>query len=71
MLGTAGLEGFYLDCGFSGTGFKTAPAVGLCMAEMILDGEARTVDLSIYSPARFAQGKHITGEHAYSSNTWH
>ena len=71
MLGPAGPEGFYLDCGFSGTGFKTAPAVGLCMAEMILDGTARTVDLSIYSPMRFAEGRLIAGQHAYTSSTWH
>ncbi|MGE5074076.1 MAG: NAD(P)/FAD-dependent oxidoreductase [Anaerolineae bacterium] len=70
LLGTAGPQGFYLDCGFSGTGFKTAPAVGLCMAELILDGAAKTVDLSIYSPQRFAEGKLIAGAHAYSS-TWH
>jgi sarcosine oxidase subunit beta len=69
-LGTAGPEGFYLDCGFSGTGFKTAPAVGLCMSELILDGRSKTVDLSIYSPQRLAEGKQITGEHAYTS-IWH
>ena len=38
MLGAAGPQGFYVDCGYSGTGFKTAPAVGRCMAELILDG---------------------------------
>jgi glycine/D-amino acid oxidase-like deaminating enzyme len=70
MLGPAGPEGFYLDCGFSGTGFKTSPAVGLCMSELILDGKSKAVDLSIYSPQRFAQGKHIAGEHPYSS-IWH
>lgn len=32
MLGAAGPDGFFVDCGHSGTGFKTAPAVGLCMA---------------------------------------
>ena len=67
MLGAAGPDGFYLDCGFSGTGFKTAPAVGLCMSELILDGKSKTVDLSIYSPKRFAEGKRIVGEHPYSS----
>ncbi len=70
LLGTAGPDGFYLDCGFSGTGFKTSPAVGLCMSELILDGKAKTVDLSIYAPQRFAEGKHIVGQHAYSS-IWH
>ncbi len=70
LLGAAGPEGFYLQCGFSGTGFKTAPAVGLCMAELILDGKASTVDISVYAPQRFAEGYPITSEHAYGS-IWH
>jgi len=67
MLGAMGPEGFFLDCGHSGTGFKISPAVGLCMSELILDGKARAVDISIYRPQRFAEGKHIVGEHPYSS----
>ena len=67
MLGAAGPDGFTLDCGFSGTGFKTSPAVGLCMSELILDGKSKTVDLSIFRPQRFAEGKPITGKHPYSS----
>lgn len=67
MLGPAGPEGFYLDCGFSGTGFKTAPAVGLCMSELILDGKATSVDISIYAPGRFAEGRQVVGEHPYVS----
>jgi sarcosine oxidase subunit beta len=72
MLGQSpfGPQGFYLDCGHSGTGFKISPAVGLCMSELILDGKAKTVDISIYSPSRFTEGKHIVGEHSYSS-IWH
>ena len=41
---------------FSGTGFKTSPAVGLCMSEWILDGAPKTVDISIFTPTRFAKG---------------
>ncbi len=67
MLGPAGPDGFYLDCGFSGTGFKTAPAVGVCMSELILDGQAKTVDISVFSPARFAEGRRVKGEHPYGS----
>lgn len=67
MLGAAGPDGFYLDCGHSGTGFKTAPAVGLCMAELILDGQARTVDISPYGPGRFATGKLVKGNY---DNIW-
>jgi sarcosine oxidase subunit beta len=65
LMGPAGPDGFYLDCGFSGTGFKIAPAVGLCMSELILDGESKTVDISIYAPQRFARGRPIAGEHPY------
>jgi sarcosine oxidase subunit beta len=64
LLGAAGAEGFYLDCGHSGTGFKTAPAVGLCLAELILDGEARSVDIRPLSPGRFAEGKLVKGNYA-------
>ena len=67
LLGAAGPDGFYLDCGFSGTGFKISPAVGLCMAELILDGKSSMIDLTIYSPDRFARGQQIVGEHPYSS----
>ncbi len=70
LLGAIGPEGLYLDCGHSGTGFKTSPAVGLCMSELILDGRAKTVDISIYAPQRFAANKPIVGDHAYTS-IWH
>jgi sarcosine oxidase, subunit beta len=67
LLGAAGPDGFYLDCGHSGTGFKTAPAVGLVMAELIVDGAAWTVDISSLRPERFAQGKPVKGSY---QNIW-
>jgi sarcosine oxidase subunit beta len=67
ILCQAGPDGFYLACGFSGTGFKTAPAIGLCMTELILDGRASTVDISGYALARFAQGRPLVGEHPYAA----
>jgi glycine/D-amino acid oxidase-like deaminating enzyme len=70
ILGQAGPEGFYLQCGMSGTGFKLAPAIGLCMSELILDGKAKTVDISSLAPQRFAAGEHVAGEHPYAS-IWH
>ena len=63
MLGAAGPDGYYVDCGHSGTGFKTAPAVGLCMAELILDGAAKTVDISSFAPNRFSEGRLIKGNY--------
>jgi sarcosine oxidase subunit beta len=65
ILGPAGPDGFYLECGFSGTGFKIAPAVGACMAEWILDGRPKTVDVSAFTLDRFAEGRPLSGDHAY------
>jgi sarcosine oxidase subunit beta len=65
ILGRAGPDGFYLACGFSGTGFKTAPAVGACLAELILDGAATTVDISGYALERFEVGRPLVGDHPY------
>ena len=61
ILGAAGPGGFYLDSGFSGTGFKTAPAVGACMAELIVDGRATTVDITPFGFERFREGRLLAG----------
>jgi glycine/D-amino acid oxidase-like deaminating enzyme len=66
ILGAAGPDGFYLDCGHSGTGFKAAPAVGLGMAELIFDGAATSVDISPFGLDRFAAGRLLKGEHGGS-----
>jgi sarcosine oxidase, subunit beta len=63
LLGPAGPDGFFLDCGHSGTGFKTAPAVGLGLAELILDGAATSVDIAPFAFTRFAAGRMLEGEH--------
>ncbi len=70
VLGQIGPEGFYCQCGFSGTGFKIAPAVGLCMSELIVDGAAKTVDITPFDPNRFARGELLKGENAYD-DIWH
>jgi sarcosine oxidase subunit beta len=67
ILGLAGPDGFYLTCGFSGTGFKIAPAVGACMAELIVDGKASTADITPFNPQRFAKGDLLAGKHSYES----
>jgi sarcosine oxidase subunit beta len=65
MIGLAGVEGFYLVTGFSGTGFKLSPAVGLCVSELIVDGNSKTVDISGFDPMRFERGEQLKGEHDY------
>jgi glycine/D-amino acid oxidase-like deaminating enzyme len=41
-----GLENLLTACGFSGHGIMHAPAVGRALAELILDGDFQTLDLS-------------------------
>lgn len=51
-----GLDGFYILAGFSGHGFMHGPAAGLLLAEEILDGRSRTLDVSPLRLERFARG---------------
>lgn len=68
ILGTwPGQTGLYLMAGFSGTGFKLSPAIGLTMTELILDGKSRTVDLAPFRPTRFAEGQLIHAPDEYTS----
>jgi glycine/D-amino acid oxidase-like deaminating enzyme len=48
----AGLAGAYVATGHSVWGILNAPATGEAIAELIIDGAARTVDLSPFDPAR-------------------
>ena len=50
----SGLEGFYLANGFSGHGLMHSPGVGRAIAELILYGSYRTLDLSELSFERIA-----------------
>jgi glycine/D-amino acid oxidase-like deaminating enzyme len=58
IMGTAAdVSGLHYAVGFSGHGFKLSPVVGILMAEQILDGRARTVDITPYRLERFAEGQ--------------
>jgi len=64
-----GIDGLYLATAFSGSGFKISPAVGLCMAELVLDGRAKTVDIEPFSLRRFAEGRTVEGPYPYAVRT--
>lgn len=51
-----GIEGLAVAAGFSGHGFMQGPAIGACMSELILEGAAKTVDISPFRPSRFSEG---------------
>jgi sarcosine oxidase, subunit beta len=48
--------GFYIVAGFSGHGFMHGPAAGLLMSELILDGQAHSLDVQQLRLSRFAEG---------------
>ena len=60
-----GIHGLYACAGFSGMGFKISPAIGIVMSELLLDGAAKAVDISAFSPNRFAEKRPIHAEFEY------
>jgi sarcosine oxidase, subunit beta len=60
-----GIHGLYVCAGFSGMGFKISPAIGIVMSELLLDGAAKAVDISAFSPNRFAEKRPIHAEFEY------
>ncbi len=67
VIGPTGIDGLFLAAGFSGHGFKIAPAVGELVADLVLDGESRdpAVPASDFRLGRFAGGDLLTSPHPY------
>jgi glycine/D-amino acid oxidase-like deaminating enzyme len=56
VLDRAGPDGCYVAAGFSGHGFKHAPAIGRMLTDLVVDGESDLADLGIFSLSRFGDG---------------
>jgi sarcosine oxidase subunit beta len=56
IIGATPVEGFLVAAGFSGHGFQHAPVVGKLIAEIVVDGAARTVAIDELGLDRFAAG---------------
>ena len=65
-----GVDGLFVTCGYSGDGFKYAPAVGQLLAEWALDGQP-SVDISMLGLDRFEEGHLISGRFKYASSGWY
>jgi len=59
IFGKTPVDGYYVVTGFSGHGFMHGPIAGKLMSEIILDGKATTLDISMLDLARFAEGRLI------------
>jgi sarcosine oxidase subunit beta len=57
IFGPSPIGGFWIVAGFSGHGFMHGPVAGKLMAEFVLEGRARTVDVSTLDLARFAEDR--------------
>ncbi|MQA02367.1 MAG: FAD-dependent oxidoreductase [Streptosporangiales bacterium] len=51
-----GVEGLQLAVGMSGGGFKKAPAIGACIAELVVEGRASAAPIEPFDPDRFTRG---------------
>jgi sarcosine oxidase subunit beta len=60
-----GVEGGYCAVGFSGHGFKMSPIVGQLMAEMIVAGQARELDITPLRLARFDENDPVKTPYSY------
>jgi sarcosine oxidase subunit beta len=54
-----GYDGLVIATGFSGHGVMHAPVTGTLIAELLLDGQATTLDIAPLSPLRFAEGRPV------------
>lgn len=59
IFGKTPIEGFYVVGGFSGHGFMHGPIAGKLMSEIILEGQSKTVDVSMLDLARFEENRLI------------
>lgn len=59
------VPGLVVFAGDSGSSFKTSPANGICLAELITEGSAKLVDITPFRPGRFAEGRPWHDEHSY------
>ena len=60
-----GIEGLYCAVGFSGHGFKLSPMIGVTMAELIVEGVAKSVDISPLRFSRFEEGDLLGSSYRY------
>ena len=60
-----GVSGLYCGIGFSGHGFKLSPAIGKAVAELVVEGRARDVDLTPLRFTRFAEGDLLESSYRY------
>jgi glycine/D-amino acid oxidase-like deaminating enzyme len=67
VISTTGVDGLVVAAGFSGHGFKIAPAVGRLIADLVVDGRSSDprIPESNFRLSRFAEGDLLTTPYPY------
>ncbi|MCG7594543.1 FAD-binding oxidoreductase [Mycobacterium sp. PSTR-4-N] len=67
VISRTGLDGLVVAAGFSGHGFKIAPAVGRLVADIVVDGHSRDprIPAADFRLSRFAEGDLLTTPYPY------
>jgi sarcosine oxidase, subunit beta len=67
VISTTGIDGLMVAAGFSGHGFKIAPAVGRLVADLIVDGRSADprIPESDFRLSRFAEGDPLRSPYPY------
>ena len=60
-----GIEGLYCAVGFSGHGSTLSPMIGVTVAELIVEGAAKTIDISPLRYSRFEEGDLLGSSYRY------
>lgn len=63
IVGPSPVDGLWIAAGFSGHGFQHGPVVGKVIAELVVEGAARTLDVRPLAYDRFAAGELIREGH--------
>jgi glycine/D-amino acid oxidase-like deaminating enzyme len=53
LIGRTSTQGLWLATGHTCWGIQNAPATGFLMAEMLLEGKAKSADLAAFDPSRY------------------
>ena len=59
IFGRTPVEGLFVVAGFSGHGFMHGPIAGQLISELIVDGQYKTLDVSMLDLARFEEHRLI------------
>ncbi len=67
MISLTGIDGLIVAAGFSGHGFKIAPAVGRLVADLVTSGRSSDVHVSEsdFRLSRFDEGRPLTTRFPY------